>query len=91
MKINWKVRFKNGAFLITFFTLLVTFIYNILGMFGVVPAISQELWLNVIIAVIQVLAGLGVVTDPTTTGVSDSTRALNYSEPAKNANFTEDK
>ena len=34
---------------------------------------------------INILAMVGIVTDPTTQGVSDSNRALTYDKPAKNS------
>ena len=37
--------------------------------------------LNVVNALFVVLTILGVVTDPTTKGMSDSTQALTYSKP----------
>ena len=40
--------------------------------------------LAVVNALFAVLAILGVVTDPTTAGVSDSAQALSYDEPKKN-------
>lgn len=39
--------------------------------------------LYVVNALFVVLAILGVVTDPTTEGVADSTQALTYTEPKK--------
>lgn len=78
MKINWKARFKNKTFVITFVTLLVTFIFQILGLFGVVPSISEESIVNVLTIGVNVLATLGVLVDPTTDGVSDSDRAMTY-------------
>lgn len=78
MKINWKARFKNPTFVITFITLIVTFVYQILGIFGVVPSISEESIVNVITIAVNFLATIGVLVDPTTDGMSDSTRALTY-------------
>ena len=78
MKINWKARFKNKTFVITFITLLVTFIFQILGLFGVVPSISEESIVNILTIGVNVLATLGVLVDPTTDGVSDSDRAMTY-------------
>lgn len=78
MKINWKARFKNKTFVITFVTLLVTFIFQILGLFGVVPSISEESIVNVLTIGVNVLATLGVLVDPTTDGISDSDRAMTY-------------
>lgn len=80
-KINWKVRFKNKAFLITFTTTVIAFLYQLLAMFGIVPAISEDVVTQLVMMIINVLATLGIVVDGTTKGVSDSTRALTYDEP----------
>lgn len=84
MKINWKVRFKNKTWLLAFLGALVTFIYQILGMLGVVSPISEDLATQIIGIVVNLLVALGIVQDPTTTGMSDSTRALSYDCPAGN-------
>lgn len=81
MKINWKVRFKNGAWLVTFLSAIIAFIYQILSMFEIVPAISQENIIQVLMIIINLLVGLGVLIDPTTKGFKDSTRAMRYTEP----------
>lgn len=78
MKINWKARFKNKAFILAFAALVVTFVYQILGMFGVVPPISEEAVVKFITIGVNILAMIGVVVDPTTNGVSDSDRAMTY-------------
>ena len=43
MKINWKVRFKNKVWLGSFFSLVVGFIYSLLALFDVFPAVTQSL------------------------------------------------
>lgn len=78
MKINWKARFKNKAFIITFITLIVSFVYQMLALFDVVPAVSEDVLVNVITIIVNILATLGVVLDPTTEGISDSDRAMTY-------------
>jgi phi LC3 family holin len=78
MKINWKARFKNKTFVVTFVTLVVTFVYQVLGLFGVVPTISENTVMNLLTMVVNLLAGLGVLADPTTPGVVDSDRAMTY-------------
>ena len=83
MKINWNVRFKNKTWLLSFAALVLSFVYNVLGMFEIVPAVSEELAGNLVIAVVQVLTGLGVLIDPTTAGAGDSQRALGYEIPDK--------
>lgn len=81
MKLNVKVRLKNPVFLITFLTTVIAFIYQIFGMFGVVPKISEDSVIQIVTLVVNMLATLGVLVDPTTKGVSDSTRALSYNKP----------
>lgn len=78
MKINWKVRLKNKAFLIGFGTLIIGFVYQVLSMLDIVPAISRENINEVLMAVVSLLGILGVVVDPTTDGLNDSDRALTY-------------
>ena len=78
MKINWKVRFKNKTFLVTFITVIVSVVYQVLAALEIVPKISQDTVMNCLLAIVTILTGLGVVTDPTTKGISDSERALGY-------------
>ena len=80
-KINWKVRFKNKAFVITFTTTVIAFIYQLLAMFGIVPKISQDTVVSLLMMLINLLATLGIIVDGTTQGISDSDRALTYNEP----------
>lgn len=83
MKINWKVRFKNKTWLITFLITILAFIYQILGMFDIVPPITQDMATQLITIIINMLVAIGVVIDPTTAGTSDSEDALKYQEPKK--------
>ena len=85
MKINLKVRFKNPVFWLTVIPAAVTFIYTVLGAFGVVPALSQDVVVNIVTAIITALTTIGVLIDPTTKGVGDSERALGYNEPGGNS------
>lgn len=83
MKINWKVRFRNKAFLLTFIPFVLSFTYQLLAMFHVFPQVSENAVLNLITQVINVLALLGIIVDGTTAGFSDSQQALTYQEPKK--------
>lgn len=83
MKINWKVRFKNKTWLVTFLIAILAFVYQILGMFDIVPAITQDMATQLIAAVVNILVAFGVVIDPTTSGASDSQQAMTYNEPKK--------
>ena len=86
MKINLKVRFKNPVFWLTVIPAVITFIYTVLGAFDVVPALSQDVVVNIVTAIITALTTIGVLIDPTTKGVGDSERALNYTEPSDGTN-----
>lgn len=81
MKINWKVRLKNPVFWMTMIPALASFVYTVLGCFGVVPSISEDVLVNALTSIITALATVGVLVDPTTKNVSDSDRAMMYSEP----------
>lgn len=83
MKINWKVRLKNKTWLLAFAGAIVAFVYQILGMLGVVAPIAEDNVTQVIGLLVNLLVALGIVQDPTTAGMSDSNRALSYSEPKK--------
>lgn len=81
MKINWKVRFKNPTWLTMFISLIVGFTFNILKMFDVVPSVTQNQIMEVVSQVLTFLGLIGVLVDPTTSGIGDSQRALSYDEP----------
>lgn len=81
--LNWKLRLQNKATLSTLATTTITAIYAILAVFGIVPSITQEQITDVVIVVICLLANLGIVVDPTTSGVGDSERAMNYTSPSE--------
>lgn len=81
MKINWKVRFKNKTWLSMFLGLIIGFAFNILKMFDIVPSVTQNLVVEIVGQVLTFLGLIGVVVDPTTAGIEDSNRAMNYEEP----------
>lgn len=78
---NWKLRLKNKATLTALVAAAITFVYSVLGTLGIAPAVGQEQVTSLVSALLTVLAALGIVTDPTTPGVSDSERAKGYTEP----------
>ena len=83
MKINWKVRFKQKVFLTSFISLIVSFVYSMLALFDVFPAITKNQVLEFVNQGLALLGLLGVIVDPTTAGISDSERAMSYDEPYK--------
>ena len=78
MKINWKARFQNKTWLVLFVVAVVGLAYKAMDAFGFVPPITQEALSGLINTGIGVLVLLGVVVDPTTSGASDSARAMTY-------------
>ena len=81
MKVNWKVRFKNKTWLTMFISLIVGFVFNVLRLFDVVPIVTENTVMNIISQVLTFLGLFGVIIDPTTAGLDDSVRAMQYSEP----------
>ena len=80
---NWKLRMKNKPVLIALIAAVVAFVYQILGLLGIVPAIAEEDVIKAAGFIVNVLVLLGIVVDPTTSGVTDSARAMTYHEPGK--------
>ena len=81
MDINWKLRLQNKATLAALIATIVAFVYQVLGIFGVVPAISQDMVITGAGIVLNLLVAIGVVVDPTTSGVNDSEQAMAYENP----------
>lgn len=83
MSINWTVRLKNKTFWLSLIPALLLLIQVVVAVFGIELDLGDlgNRLLAVVNAVFAVLTILGVVTDPTTTGVSDSTQAMTYTEP----------
>lgn len=78
MKINWKIRLKNKAFVAALAALVIAFVYQLLAAFDVVPSITQDSVSEVLGMTLNLLGMLGVLVDPTTNGVNDSERAMTY-------------
>ncbi len=81
--INWKVRLKNKAFWLAIIPALLLLAQTVAALAGV--ELELEQWGEKLIAVVNaafaVLTILGIVTDPTTQGLSDSPQAMTYQEP----------
>ena len=83
MKINWTVRLKNRTWLAAALALLVAFVFDILALFEIAPAITQDSVMQLVNTVLTILGGLGVIVDPTTPGMDDSERAMLYVAPGQ--------
>ena len=83
MMINWKVRILNKTFWITLVPALALLFQTFLAVFNIRLEIGDttEKLLVFINALFAVLVIVGIVNDPTTSGVSDSTRAMTYERP----------
>ena len=87
MKINWIVRIKNKNFWLSVIPatlLLVQVVAALLGFTLDLGDIGNKL-IAVVNAVFGVLAILGVITDPTTKGISDSEQAMTYLKPKEDS------
>ena len=83
MMINWKVRILNKTFWVTLVPALALLIQAFLEVFNVKLELGDKInkLLIFINALFAVLVIVGIVNDPTTSGVSDSTRAMTYERP----------
>ncbi len=83
--INWKVRLKNKTFWLALIPALLLLVQAVGAVFGLTLDLSEmgDKLLTVVNTLFAVLATLGVVTDPTTSGIGDSALALTYDEPKK--------
>lgn len=87
MKINWMVRIKNKQFWLALIPALALVAQAIATVFGYTIDLTTMVGKlqAVVNAVFTLLVILGIVVDPTTSGVGDSERALGYLKPFKDA------
>lgn len=83
MNINWKVRIANKQFWLQIIPAMILLIQAIANVFGFALDLSDigNKLIEVVNAVFGVLVIVGVVTDPTTKGISDSDQAMTYEQP----------
>ena len=74
--LNLKIRLKNKTFIVTMLTTIIAFVYQLLAQFEIVPKITKDQTMQVLMLIVNILAGLGILVDPTTDGVKDSDRVL---------------
>ena len=82
-KINWIVRIKNKQFWLSLIPAVLLLVQVVAAVFGYTLDLGDlgNKLLAVVNALFAVLAILGVVNDPTTAGLRDSTRAMSYIAP----------
>lgn len=82
-KINWSVRLRNKNFWLAVVPALALLFQAFANIFGIKLEFGETIdkilvFINVLFAFLVLI---GIVNDPTTVGLSDSTRALGYEEP----------
>lgn len=82
-KINWSVRIKNKNFWLAVVPALALLFQAFANIFGIKLEFGETIdkilvFINVLFAFLVLI---GIVNDPTTVGLGDSTRALGYEEP----------
>ena len=85
MKVNWIVRIKNKQFWMAVIPAIALVVQAVAAVFGYTLDLSTMVGkiLAVVDSVFALLVILGIVVDPTTAGVGDSERAMQYVEPWK--------
>ena len=83
--INWTVRIKNKNFWLSLIPAVLLLVQVVASVFGFTLDLGElgNKLLAVVNALFAVLTILGIVADPTTEGVADSSQALTYTEPKK--------
>ena len=81
--INWTVRIKNKTFWLALIPAALLLVQVVAALFGYTLDLGElgDKLLAVVNALFGVLAILGIVADPTTKGVGDSSQALTYDKP----------
>ena len=81
--INWTVRIKNKTFWLGLIPAALLLVQVVAAVFGYTLDLGElgDKLLAVVNALFGVLTILGIVTDPTTKGVGDSSQALTYDKP----------
>ena len=87
-KINWIVRIKNRQFWLSLIPAVLLLVQVVAAVFGYTLDLGDlgNKLLAVVNALFAMLAILGVVNDPTTAGLWDSSRAMGYIEPKEDHN-----
>lgn len=85
MNINWKARLKNKNFWLAIVPALLIVVQAVAAPLGYSIDIDYlgVQWAAIINSVFGVLSVIGIVNDPTTFGLGDSSRAMEYENPSK--------
>lgn len=90
MSINWKIRIKNPSFWVSAVIAVVTPVLAYFGLtaqdittWGAIWDVTVQAASNPYVLLMIAVSVYNAVVDPTSTGVSDSARALTYDKPNK--------
>lgn len=88
--INWKVRLQSGSWWMGIISAVVVAVFAILKLCKVALPVTADEIMNVAMLVLMIPVAIGIISDPTTKGVSDSQQALTYDEPKSDNTETEE-
>ncbi|WP_084591388.1 phage holin [Ureibacillus sinduriensis] len=83
MKINWKVRIRHRQFWVAIISAFVLLINHTASLFGVDITLISAKVQQLLESILLILALFGIIIDPTTAGVHDSSQVMVYSKPRK--------
>ena len=76
-----EITYKEQSNALALLAAVVTFAYQIFGIVGYVPPVSENEVVQTVGAICNIAVALGIIVDPTTAGVADSDMAMNYNAP----------
>ena len=75
MNINWKIRLQRKSFWLALVSLTVLLTQQLH------ITVFTENWADILNTILSIFVLIGVINDPTTSGLTDSERALSYEKP----------
>ena len=88
--INWKVRLQSGSWWMGIISAVVVAVFAVLKLCKVDLPVTADEIMNAATLILMIPAAIGIISDPTTKGVSDSQQALTYDEPKSDNTETEE-
>lgn len=85
MKINWKVRIRHRQFWVAVISAFILLANQVASIFDVDITIISAKIEQTFESILLILALFGIIIDPTTAGVKDSSQAMVYSKPRNEA------
>lgn len=79
--INWMLRLQNKVTLTAICGATLSLVFKIMALAGIAVSFTESDIMEVIDLCIVILMAMGIVTDPTTSGFSDSETAMTYLKP----------